>query len=88
MAISANTRRDSAPWWIGETPIALGAVPDHLPRRANGEPYSESSVYRACTRGCCGVVLRRFRSCGYWATTVEEIGRWQAALTELAQGVA
>ena len=74
----------AAAWWIGETPITFAAAPKHFPERSDGRPISVSAIYRYTTGGLNGVRLRRFKSGHHWCTTVEEIGRWQAALTSLA----
>lgn len=56
-----------------------------LPPLPNGRPVSLASVYRWTTAGLRGVKLRRFRCAGGWATTREELARWQAAQTAVAE---
>jgi hypothetical protein len=78
-------RSSDTPWWRGEDEILLPNVPDHLPRRADGERVSVATVYRWATAGACGVRLRRFRvgPRGY-ATTAQELERFQVAQTVAA----
>lgn len=74
------------PWWSGETAIPLHEVPARLPRRRTGRPVTLSTVYRwTSTAGVGGVRLRRFRPAGVrgYATTLEELARFSAALTAL-----
>jgi len=75
-----------APWWTGEKPIRLGDVAKHVPRRPNGRRMSIQSIFRWTTAGVAGVRLRRFRAPGCWATTVEEVHRFLAAVTEAEGG--
>lgn len=83
---SNEQRREVAnQWWSGERQLRLSAVPHHVPYTASGRPVSLASVYRWTTAGMDGVRLRRFRVAGQWATTVEELARWQQALTEAAE---
>ena len=85
MFVLLPVAKNAAPWWVGETHITLSAVPRHLPQRDDGRAWSVSSAYRWSTEGHCGVRLRRFRSApGQWSTTVEELARWQAALSSLS----
>lgn len=73
------------PWWSAEDAVTLDRVPDLLPAGADGRRPTASSVYRWCVVGLAGIRLRRFRAApGRWATTEQEVRRWQAALTELA----
>lgn len=74
------------PWWHGETPVLVAALPDHLPRRPNGRKLSLSTVWRWTLAGQRGVRLRRYHAGTHWATTLEEVARWQAALTEISVG--
>lgn len=71
-----------APWWSAEQPVLFSEVPNVLPRRG-GRPFSASSVYRWSTIGLHGVRLRRFKVGGSWATTAEELARWQAAVSAI-----
>lgn len=72
------------PWWLGETVVALHDLPGYLPRRANGAPVSPKTVQRWSRAGVAGVRLRVFCWGGRGhATTLEELGRWQEALTRL-----
>ncbi|MBL8737859.1 MAG: DUF1580 domain-containing protein [Planctomycetes bacterium] len=84
MTTDAKSR---APWWTGESPIPLGAVPDHLPPRADGRQRSVATIYRWSSIGAHGVRLRRYRvGPRGWFTTREELHRFAAALTSLAGG--
>ncbi|MBK9129705.1 MAG: hypothetical protein IPM13_18265 [Phycisphaerales bacterium] len=77
----------AAPWWVGERVMFLGTVPALLPRRAGGGQVSAETIYRWSRAGVGGVRLRRFRAAGRgWATTEEEVVRFQHAITELAGG--
>ena len=76
----------SSPWWSGETAIPLHEVPGRLPRRRNGSPISLATIYRwTGPGGVGGVRLRRFRPAGArgYATTLEELERFAAAVTAL-----
>ena len=76
----------NCPWWSGEITIPLHEVPDRLPRRRTGRPISLATVYRwTGPNGAGGVRLRRFRPAGArgYATTVEELERFAAALTAM-----
>jgi len=58
----------------------------HLPPRRTGRRVSLASIYRwTGPQGSGGVRLRRFRAMGArgYATTLEELSRFQAALTAL-----
>lgn len=81
----AMRRTAAKSWWEGEQQLRLSQVPRHVPPRVDGRPVSLASVYRWTTAGLDGVRLRRFRVAGQWATTVEELARWQQALTEAAE---
>jgi hypothetical protein len=79
-----TSQRD--PWFAGETPVALHQVPKLLPPRSNGKHVSLNTVYRwTGPAGVHGVRLRRYRPAGArgFATTVEELQRFSAALTAL-----
>lgn len=75
----------STAWWIGEDAICLSALPRHLPHRHDGRRISVATCYRYALSGVCGVRLRRFRVGSGWATTLQEVSRWQRAVT-LAKG--
>lgn len=70
-----------APWWAGETPIRLSDVPRILPPRPDGRRVSIDAIYRWSLRGLHGIRLRRYRCGGSWASTEQELARWQAAIT-------
>jgi hypothetical protein len=75
-----------SPWWSGETAIPLHEVPGRLPNRRNGSRISLATVYRwTGPAGIGGVRLRRYRPAGArgYATTLEELERFAAALTAL-----
>lgn len=72
-------------WWTGEDAICLSALPRHLPHRHDGRRISVATCYRYALSGVCGVRLRRFRVGSGWATTLQEVSRWQRAVT-LAKG--
>ena len=77
----------SAPWWANETPVRVSCLPDILPRRDDGKKVSKATAFRLTLHGVGGVRMRRFRGAGNaWATTVEEVHRWQHCLTEAAGG--
>ena len=79
--------RDQQPWWAKETPIRFSDLPNHLPRNADGTKVSLQSAYRYGLKGVAGLRLRRFRASGHaWATTLEELHRWQQKLTQTAGG--
>lgn len=73
-------------WWAGEEQVRLSDLPRLLPPLPDGGRVSLASVYRWTTRGLRGVRLRRFRCAGGWATTREELARWQAAMTAAEAG--
>lgn len=86
-----STATQRACWWDGEDAVPLHAIPALLParrpteKRPTGKPVAVQTVYRWTTAGVCGVVLRRFRVGGRgWATTRQELLRWQAAVTAVA----
>lgn len=82
-----KSTENRAPWWFDETPIPLGAVPQHLPLRTDGRHRSLATVYRWATVGAHGVRLRRFRTGPRgWCTTREELQRFAVALTTIAGG--
>lgn len=68
-------------WWTGEDPVRLSCVPRHVPVRPSGRPVSKAVVYSWTTKGLLGIKLRRFRVGAQWCTTMQELARWQAALT-------
>ena len=74
-------------WWSGETALRIGDVPKHVPPTPAGNRVSVASVYRWTCSGLHGVRLRRFKVGGAWHTTLEELGRWSAALTASAEAV-
>ena len=73
---------ESTPWWIGETMIPLSGVPKYCPRRVH-----RSAVYRWTEGGLQGVYLRWFQAGGTRATTVEELNRFFAALTQTSEAM-
>jgi hypothetical protein len=79
-------RSNPVPWWRGETPVLIADLPYHLPRRPNGKRLGLSTVWRWTLAGQRGVRLRRFHAGTNWATTLEELARFQAALTEVSVG--
>jgi hypothetical protein len=90
---AASLAVQSAPWWQGETAISVSAIPQHVPARPDGDPskletkwrpVSAATAWRWTLRGIGGVRIRRFRTGGTWCTTLQELARWQAALTEAA----
>lgn len=77
----------SPTWWAHETAIRFSDLPNYLPRKADGSKISLASAYRYGLNGVHGVRLRRFRAAGNaWATTLEELARWQRRLTQDAGG--
>lgn len=68
--------------------MRLSDLPRMLPPLPNGGRVSLASVYRWTTAGLRGVRLRRYRCAGAWATTRQELTRWQAAQTAIAGDVA
>jgi hypothetical protein len=62
--------------------VRLSKAPALLPPAFNDRSVHVATVYRWCTAGIGGVVLRRFKVGGAWATTAEELARFQLALTE------
>lgn len=75
--------RNVVPWWADETQVKLTELGSLIPgRHRNGRLTSTSTVFRWTTDGLEGIRLRRFRTGGVWATTLEEFDRWNAALTE------
>lgn len=78
-------RDTAAPWWAGEDHVRLSDLPRMLPALpGTGQLVSLASIYRWTTAGLRGVRLRRFRCAGSWATTAQELVRWQAAMTAAA----
>ena len=76
----------AAPWWVGETAVRVTDLPRHLPPRPDGQRVSITSAFRYTLNGVSGIRLRRFRAtAGTWATTLEELARWQAAITNAAE---
>ena len=72
-------------WWLGEVQVPFALAPSHFPPRGTGEPVTVSTIYKYSTAGIGGVRLRRFKGGGCWCTSVEEIARFQLALTALAE---
>jgi hypothetical protein len=62
--------------------VRLSKAPALLPPTFDGSPVHVTTIYRWTTQGIGGVVLRRFKVGGAWATTAEELARFQFALTE------
>jgi hypothetical protein len=62
--------------------VRLSQAPALLPPAFGGGSVHAATIYRWCTAGIGGVVLRRFRAGGCWATTAQELTRFQLALTE------
>lgn len=82
----ANETNIAEPWWAGEDAVRLAQVPSLLPPNAvTGKPVTSAAVYGWCTAGLRGVRLRRFKVAGGFATTRQELQRWQQALTALAE---
>jgi hypothetical protein len=72
-------------WWSSENPVRLSAVPHLIPSLPDGRPVSVATIYRWALKGVRGVRLRRFRAtAGTWATTEEEVARFQRRLTDAA----
>lgn len=88
MPTSKTAKKLAMPWWAGEEVVALGAVPNLLPQKLDGRRHTVQSVYNWTTVGLRGVRLRRFKAAGSYATTREELARWQAAITEIAEAEA
>ena len=79
-----NATATATPWWSGEEVLALHEVPHRIPPRTDGRRRSTSSVYRWSVAGVAGVRLRRFKAAGRgWATTAQELARWQAAVSAI-----
>jgi hypothetical protein len=81
-------RSTASAWWVGESSIRVSDIPRHVPRQANGRPVSAATAWRWTLRGLRGVCIRRFKVGGTWCTTLEELTRWQAALTWAAEVIA
>jgi len=81
MRITAKNPQVAGPWWAGESPVRLSDLPRLLPPLPSGARTSIKSIYRWSTRGLGGVRLRRFKHGGGWATTAEELLRFQQART-------
>ena len=77
-------KHNAKPWWTGETAIRVSDIPNHVPRLPSGRKVSVASAYRWTLAGLDGVRLRRFKVGGSWCTTLEELVRWQDALTTIA----
>jgi hypothetical protein len=75
----------SAPWWHGEHGIRINDVPKHVPPRPDGRPISAATAWRWTLRGVRGIAIRRYRVGGNWCTTVEELRRWECALSAAAE---
>lgn len=73
-------------WWTGEDAVRLSSLPGLLPPRRDGRRISIATCYRYSLTGVCGVRLRRFRVGGGWATTAQELARWQRAVTQAKGG--
>ncbi len=82
MKMKTTASSPAAPWWASETPVRLSQAPALLPPAFGGGSVHAATIYRWCTAGIGGVVLRRFRAGGCWATTAQELTRFQLALTE------
>ena len=83
--VNENTNQRSSShssWWAGETHLWISDLPQHVPPLPNGKRVSIASVYRWTLTGVHGIRIRRFRCGGKWATTHEELVRWQNALTQ------
>lgn len=83
MQVETTSRR---PWWSDETILPLHEVPDRLPRRRSGRRLNLATIYRwTSPAGLGGIRLRRFRPAGArgYATTLEELSRFAAAVTAL-----
>lgn len=78
-------RADPPGWWIGETAIRVADIPKHVPAQADGRQIGVATAWRWTLRGVGGIAIRRFRVGGSWCTTLQEIARWQQALTAAAQ---
>lgn len=81
------TGSQRAPWWRGETSIRVSDIPRHVPPTPTGRAVNASTAWRWTLRGIRGVRIRRFRVGGTWCTTLEELARWQAALTAAAEAL-
>lgn len=82
MATTPTNPPIASPWWVGETPVRVSDLPAHIPALPGGKKVSTASVYRYTTVGVRGIRIRRFRGVGNsWCTTLQELGRWQSALT-------
>jgi hypothetical protein len=75
--------RASSPWFEGEDQVRLSDLPRLIPPLPGGRRVSIASCYRWTTAGLHGVRLRRFKAAGSWATTSQELARWQAAQTAM-----
>ena len=86
MKHDARSRAAAAPWWEGEQQVFLAQVPAHLPLRSNGKPYTESAIRRWVNCGAYGIRLRAFQATPHAkATTIEELQRFQQALTAMSE---
>ncbi len=83
MSKHAASQQD-APWWSGETAIALADTPRMFPPRPGGVPPTLGTVRRWVRHGVFGLQLRVFANgpTGL-ATTREEIERFIAQLSLL-----
>lgn len=79
---------DPTAWWAHERAIRVSSIPGHVPTLPDGRRVSVATAWRWSLRGLHGLRIRRFKTGGTWCTTVEELGRWQAALTAAQAGAA
>jgi hypothetical protein len=68
--------------------VALGEVPQVLPRRGQGKRLHVSSVYRWVTRGVRGILLETLRVGGSTYTSLEALQRFAERLSPRSQGAA
>lgn len=74
-------------WWLDEAKIRVSDIPSHVPTVVGGRKVSKATAWRWTLHGIRGLRIRRFRVGGVWCTTLEELGRWQAALTDADGGL-
>jgi len=77
----ARAASHPTPWWLDEAKIRVSDIPSHVPSLLGGRKVSKATAWRWTLHGVRGLRIRRFRVGGAWCTTLEELGRWQAALT-------
>ena len=70
-------------WFANEHKICVSDIPDHVPRRKGKKPH-RSVGYRWARSGSAGIRLRTFRAL-VLCTTVEELDRFFAAVTQAAE---